>query len=143
MITPNTFALKPSIRLRDYAEVAKAATRVFDQVPVSPFVGPAAALAVRADLDSSSPKQALDLVKKYHDRIPQPMADLLLARSFEATGDLAQAAEYFQRVYYGYPAAVNEVTDAANALVDLKQRLGDAYPPPRPAAMLGARGQAV
>ncbi|MGI9069755.1 MAG: transglycosylase SLT domain-containing protein [Bryobacteraceae bacterium] len=122
--------------LKNYAEVAKAATHVFDQVPVSPFVGPAAALAVRADLDSDNPKQALELVKKYHERIPQPEADLLLARSFAAAGDLAQAAEYFQRVYYNYPTA-NEATDAANALVDLKQRLGDAYPPIMPSAMLG------
>ncbi len=122
--------------LKNYAEVAKASTHVFNQVPVSPFVGAAAALAVRADLDNDSPKQALELVKKYHDRIPQPAADLLLARSFEAAGDLAQAAEYFQRVYYNYPVA-KEATDAANALVDVKQRLGDAYPPPTPVAMLG------
>jgi len=60
---------------------------------------------------------------------------LLLARSFEAAGDLAQAAEYFQRVYYGYPVA-REATDAANALVELKQRLGDAYPPITPSSML-------
>jgi soluble lytic murein transglycosylase len=122
--------------LKNYAEVAKAATHVFDQAPISPFIGPAAALAVRADLDSDNPKQALELVKKYHGRIPQPEADLLLARSFAAAGELAQAAEYFQRVYYNYPTA-NEVTDAANALVDLKQRLGDAYPPIMPSAMLG------
>jgi soluble lytic murein transglycosylase len=112
--------------LKNYAEVAKAATHVFNQAPVSPFVGPAAALAVRADLDNDSPKQALELVKKYHDRIPQPAA----------AGDLAQAADYFQRVYYNYPVA-KEATDAANALVDVKQRLGDAYPPPTPVAMLG------
>jgi tetratricopeptide (TPR) repeat protein len=112
--------------LKDYAEVAKAATQVFNQVPVSPFVGPAAALAVRADLDNDSPKQALELVKKYHERIPQPAADLLLARSFEATGDLAQAAEYFQRVYYNYPVA-KEATDAANALVELKPRRCGTY----------------
>src|SRR5205814_8627937 len=71
--------------LKDYAEVAKAATRVFDQVPLSPFVGGAAALAVRADLDNGNAKHALELVKKYQERIPQPEADLLLARSYEAT----------------------------------------------------------
>lgn len=123
-------------QLRNYANVQQAATRVFNQTPESPFVGAAAALAVRADLDGDSPKQALDLVKKYYDLIPQPQADLLLARAFDATGDLAQAAEYFQRVYYVYPTA-KEATDAANELVDLKQRLGDAYPPPMPEAMLG------
>ncbi len=122
-------------QLRNYSYVQESATRVFNHEPSSPFVGPAAALAVRADLDGDNPKQALELVKKYFDLIPQPQADLLLARSFEATGDLAQAAEYYQRVYYGYPVA-KEATDAANALVSVKQRLGDAYPPPMPGAML-------
>ncbi|MBV9084972.1 MAG: transglycosylase SLT domain-containing protein, partial [Acidobacteriaceae bacterium] len=126
-------------QLRNYDEVAKSVTHVFNQAPGSPFVGAAAALAVRAELDNNKPKDALDIVKKYYDRIPQPQADLLLARCFEAAGDLAQAAEYFQRVYYGYPSAP-EATDAANALVDVKQRLGDAYPPPMPPAMI-ARAQ--
>ncbi|MBV8866727.1 MAG: tetratricopeptide repeat protein, partial [Acidobacteriaceae bacterium] len=121
--------------LKNYGEVAKSATRVFNQVPLSPFVGPAAALAVRAQLDGDEPKQALDLVKKYSDRIPQPESDLLLARSFEATGDLTSAAEYYQLVYYNFPSS-KEATDAANALVEVKQRLGDAYPPPMPDAML-------
>ncbi len=121
--------------LKNYSEVTKSATRVFNQVPLSPFVGPAAALAVRSQLDANDPKQALELVKKYHDVIPQPQGDLLLARSFEATGDLASAAEYYQRVYYNFPVA-KEATDAANALVEVKQRLGDAYPPPMPNAML-------
>ncbi|MBV9403888.1 MAG: transglycosylase SLT domain-containing protein, partial [Acidobacteriaceae bacterium] len=122
-------------QLRNYADVQQAATHVFNQVPSSPFVGAAAALAVRADLDGDSPKQGLELIKKFFDVIPQPQADLLLARCFDATGDLAQAAEYYQRVYYSFPTS-KEATDAANALVDVKQRLGDAYPPPMPTALL-------
>lgn len=123
-------------RLQKYDEVNKSAAKIFEHVPASPFVGAVAALAVRADLDGDSPKQALELVKKYFEKIPQPQADLLLARSFEATGDLPQAAEYYQRVYYSYPTATKEATDAANALVGLQQKLGDAYPPPMPSAML-------
>ena len=125
--------------LRDYGEVGKAVTHVFNQSPLSPFVGPAAALAVRADLDNDHPKEALDRIKKYYDRIPKPEADILLARSFKGVGDLAQAAEYYQRVYYNYPTA-KEATDAANALVDLKQRLGDQFPTPMPTVLL-ARAQ--
>ena len=123
-------------KLKNYPEVSKAATQVFNQDPVSPLLGPAAVLAVNADLDNDNPKHAFELVKKYFDRIPQPQATLLLARAFQANGDLAQAAEYFQRVYYGYPVA-KEAADAANALVSLKARLLDAYPPVMPAAMLG------
>ena len=121
--------------LKNYAEADKSATRVFNQDPLSPLVGSAAAIAVRAALDGDHPKQALELVKKYYERIPQPQGEVLLARASQATGDLLQAAEYYQRVYYGYPLA-KEATDAANALVDLKGKLGDAYPPPTPDAML-------
>ncbi|MBV8818946.1 MAG: tetratricopeptide repeat protein, partial [Acidobacteriaceae bacterium] len=122
-------------RLKNYGEVAKSATHVFEHAPVSPFVGAVAALAVQAELENNSPKTALELIQKYHDQIPQPQADLLLAQSFANTGDLPQAAEYYQRVYYQYPVA-KEATDAANALVDIKQRLGDAYPPPMATAMI-------
>ena len=125
--------------LKNYDEVGKAVTHVFDQVPLSPLVGPAAALAVRAELDGDHPKQALELVKKYFDRIPQPQSDLLLARSYQATEDFVQAAKYYQRVYYNFPVA-KEATDAANALVDIRQRIADAYPPPMPDAML-TRGE--
>ncbi len=121
--------------LRDYPEIDKAAARVFDQKPASPLTGPAAALAVKADLGNDQPKQALDLIRKHFARISQPQADFLLAQCFRANGDLAQAVEYFQRVYYGYPQA-KEAEDASQALADLKSKLGDGYPPPAATAML-------
>ena len=98
--------------------------------------GPRAALAVCAELDNNHPKEALGLIKKHYSRIPHPQADLLLARSFEANGDLLQSAQYYQHVYYDYPNA-REATDAANALVDLKSRMGDSYPPIMPNQMIG------
>jgi soluble lytic murein transglycosylase len=91
---------------------------------------------VQAYLDSNNPKEAFDLVKKYFDKIPQPQASFLLARCLQANNDLPQAAEYFQRVYYNYPNS-REATAAATALVDIKIKLADGYPPVMPAAMLG------
>ena len=123
--------------LKRYSDVNQAAVQVFDHDPESPFVGAAAALAVQADLDGDQPKQALELVQKYADLIPQPQSDLLLARSFAATGNLKDAADYYQRVYYGYPNSTKEATDAANALVDIKQKLGEQYPMPTAKAILG------
>jgi soluble lytic murein transglycosylase len=121
--------------LKNYSEIGKSAARVFDQKPASPLTGPAAALAVKADLGNDQPKQALDLIRKYYPHISQPQADFLLAQCFRATGDLPQAVEYFQRVYYNYPKA-KEAEDASQALSDLKNKLGDAYPPPAATAML-------
>lgn len=123
-------------RLRNPGEASKAVAHVLEHNPVSPLTGPAAALAVQADLDGDKPRQALELIRKFHTRIPQPQADFLLARVFQATGDLAQAAEYFQRVYYTYPKT-KEAGDAGNALNDLRTKLGESYPPPMPTAMLG------
>jgi len=123
--------------LKNYSDVNTAAVQVFDQDPKSPFVGAAAALAVRADLDGDRPKEALELIGKYADVIPQPQSDLLLARCFAGTGDLHKAAQYYQSVYYGYPAATKEVIDAANALVDVKQKMGEQYPMPTAKAILG------
>jgi soluble lytic murein transglycosylase len=121
--------------LKNYPEIGKSATRVFDQKPASPLTGPAAALAVKADLGNDQPKQALELIHKHYARITQPQADFLLAQCFRANGDFAQAVEYFQRVYYGYPLA-KEAEDANQGLADLKLKLGDAYPPPAATAML-------
>jgi soluble lytic murein transglycosylase len=122
-------------RLKDYGETAKAVTEVLSHTPTSPLTGAAAALAVSAELDNNSAKPALDLIRKYYNNIPQPQAELLLAKCFQASGDLAQAAEHFQGIYYGYPSA-KEASDAATALVGLKQQLGDAYPPPLARAMI-------
>jgi soluble lytic murein transglycosylase len=100
------------------------------------MTGPAAAVGVTAFLDAGDPKQAFDLVKKYYDKIPEPQSSLLLARCLLANNDLPQAAEYFQRVYYSYPNS-KEAADASVALVDLKRRLADGYPPVMPATILG------
>lgn len=115
--------------LRDFTELSKAATRVFNVTPASPLSGPAAALAVKADLEQDSPKQALELIRRFYPRISQPDGDFLLAECFRATGDLEQATEYFQRVYYLHPLT-GDSENASAALSELKQRLGDAYPPP-------------
>jgi soluble lytic murein transglycosylase len=122
--------------LKNYGNVTDSAKKIFEFLPASPLVSPAAALAVRADLEGNRPQQALALMTKYADVVPQPQSSLLLARCYQATGDLPRAANYFLRVYYGYPTA-KEATDAANALVDLKAKLGDALPHPTPKMLLG------
>jgi soluble lytic murein transglycosylase len=130
------YRARAEFQLRNYPEVAKSVTQIFEQKLVSPMTGPAAAVGVAALLDAGDAKQAFDLVKKYFDKIPQPQGTFLLARCLEANNDLPQAAEYFQRVYYNYPNS-REAADANSALVDLKVKLADGYPPVLPAAMLG------
>jgi soluble lytic murein transglycosylase len=126
-------------KLRHYGEVDKAVAHVFTHNPISPLTGATAALAVQSSLDGDKPKSALDLIRKHYKRIPQPQADFLLARCFQATGDLPQAAAYFQRVYYDYPKS-QDAKQSEAYLNDLKARLAENYPPPMPTAML-ARAQ--
>ena len=130
------YRAQAELQLKNYPEVAKSITQVFDQKLLSPMTGPAAAVGVSAYLDAGNPKQAFDLVKKYFDKIPQPQGTYLLARCLVANNDLPQAAEYFQRVYYDYPNS-RESADANTALADLKIKLADGYPPVTPLAMLG------
>lgn len=123
-------------KLKSYKDVDKAVAQVYSFEPLSPLVGGAAALGVNADLDNDQPKQALELIRKYFDRIPQPQRYLLYGKCFQANGDLAQAAEYYQRVYYEYPVS-KEAAEAATTLATvIKPKLGDAYPPPMPPVML-------
>jgi soluble lytic murein transglycosylase len=121
--------------LKNYGNVGDSAKKIFEFVPASPLVSPAAALAVRADLEADRPQQALALMTKYADAVPEPQRSLLLARCYQGTGELLRAAGYFQHVYYGYPNA-REATDAANALVDLSAKLNDALPHPTPKMLL-------
>jgi soluble lytic murein transglycosylase len=132
----NLVRAEAEIRLGNAGEVSKSVARVLEFTPMSPLTGAAAALAVQADLSNGKPKDALNMIQKFYRRIPQPQADFLLASSFQATNDLAQAAEYFQRVYYGYPKT-KAASDAETFLNDLKTKLGESYPPPMPDAMLG------
>lgn len=122
--------------LKNYDDAARAAWHVFDVSPPSPLLGSAAAVAVQAHLDNNDGRKALEYLKRYYKRIPQPQADLALAKCFDATGDAANAAEYYQRVYYNYPVS-GEAKQAETALTVLKAKLGDAFPPVMPGQMVG------
>ncbi len=63
--------------------------------------------------------------------LPQPAGLELLAQGLEKSGDLAEAARTYQRIYHEYPTA-SEAGRAAAALSRLRQRLGGRYPPVKP-----------
>ena len=110
-----------------YVDVPATLERVFTQSPPSPLVWRAALLTARADLQLGRPHDAVALLRKYYDKLPQPQGDLALATAFAADNDLANAAAYDQRVYYGYPLAP-EAAQADAELAKLRDQLGDQYP---------------
>jgi soluble lytic murein transglycosylase len=109
----------------------EAARRALDPIwkadPVSPLRGRAALLAARIDLKRDTPQQAVLVLEREEETVPQPAATLLLARALEAKGDAAAAAAAYQRIYFEYPKAA-DADEAESALTRLRATLGAAYP---------------
>jgi soluble lytic murein transglycosylase len=121
---------------QQYADVPKALEAVWSQAPPSPLVWRAALLDARALTQSGNPQGALEILRKYYDKLPQPQGDLAMATAFASVGDLANAAVYDQRVYYGYPVS-SEAAQAETDAARLRAQLGERYPPVLGSAMLG------
>jgi len=94
----------------------------------SPLAGKSWLLEARA-LKDSAPAEAARILREHYGALPQPDGALALADCSQAAGNLAAAAEFYQRVFYEYPAG-DAAARAAAALVALKDSLGAAYPAP-------------
>ena len=121
---------------KEYDAALRALETVWKMEPASPLRGRAAMLAARIYLQKDSATQAVEALDRYASDLPQPQGLLLAARALESRdGFGAAAAETYQRVYFGYPAA-SEAAEAASALDRLRTALGAAYPPETAQAML-------
>jgi len=120
----------------NYAAVPVALEPVWAQTPTSPLIGRAALLGAQAYQQTGNTSAAVTLLRKYYTAVPQPQADLAMAKAFAASGDPVSAAVYAQRVYYGYPIA-SEAAEADALAANLESQLGDKYPPALGNAMLG------
>ena len=131
-----------------HQEAIDALKPVWNFQPISPLLGKAAVLAAQSYEELDQFADALQTLRDYSERLPQPEGWLLLGRNAEAASDTAGAAAYFQRVFYDYPLS-KEAVEADAALARLKGILGDNFPPVMPqvrlerAARLLRGGQAV
>jgi len=91
------------------------------------------ARAARAAGGQPGGRAAVQLLRQHYADLPQPEGDLALADSLNAAGDLAEAADFYQRVYYRRISGDAE-TLAAAALSQIRTSMGASYP--RPAATL-------
>lgn len=96
----------------------------------SPFAGRAWILEGRA-LKPSQPAEAARLLREHYKELPQPEGDVNLADCYQAAGDLARAADFYQRVYYERVSG-DAAARAAAGLITLKDTMGAAYPEPLP-----------
>ncbi len=121
---------------QSFASVPATLAPVWAQWPPSPLLWRAALLASRADLQTGHTHDAVEVLRKYYDKLPQPQGDLALATAYAADNDAVLAAVYDQHVYYGYPGA-SEAAQAESDLAKLRAQLGDRYPPAMGNVMLG------
>jgi tetratricopeptide (TPR) repeat protein len=116
--------------------------------PISPLLGKAAVMAARSYEQLGQHAEALQTLRTFNERLPQPEGLLLLGRNAEAASDTAGAASYYQRVFYDYPTS-KEAVEADAAVARLRGVLGNNFPPVMPqlrlerAARLLRGGQAV
>ena len=100
----------------------------------SPLAGRSWVLEARALKDSNA-ASAVALLREHYPELPQPDGDLTLADAYQAAEDLAHAVDFYQRVYYRYITG-DAATQAAAALLALKDSMGTAYPLPLPEQVL-------
>jgi len=142
-------ALEPTSELADYTvhyralaqaelgEHSSAASLLADfarRFPASPLAAAAEGTRLESLSLSGRAREALELLAAAR---PATAAGWLrLGRIAERAGELAQAAQGYQRVYYEYPT-IAEASAARAALNSLKTRLGARYPSPSAAWRLG------
>jgi soluble lytic murein transglycosylase len=113
---------------------------VWRNTPRSPLTGDAALVAARAYRETSQPAASVRVLRENYLQLAQPAGDALLAACYRASGDLAAAAVYYQRVYYQHPLSP-EAAEAAQALGEIKTTLGGLYPPAGAEAMFERAGK--
>jgi soluble lytic murein transglycosylase len=118
------------VESNDLAGVAKDLAPIHGSAPLSPLAGKAWLVEARA-LKASDAAGAIRLLRDHYAGLPQPEGDATLADSYQAAGDLANAADFYQRIYYQYVTG-DSATRAAAALPALRDVMGAAYPEPLP-----------
>ncbi|MDE3164311.1 MAG: lytic transglycosylase domain-containing protein [Acidobacteriota bacterium] len=118
----------------DMAAVARDTAAVRSQAPISPLASRSWILEARS-LKPADPKAAIQLLLAHYAELPQPETDINLADFYLAANQPIDAANYYQRVYYGYLNG-DAARRAAEGIAGLKQQMGDSYPAPTAALRL-------
>jgi len=79
-------------------------------------------------LQTGQPHNALQVLRSQPEVLERPTLALLLARAYADNGQLRQAAQTFQDIYYAFPTATQAST-AGDSLDKLKSQLGVSFPP--------------
>lgn len=118
----------------EFANAPRDAESVRTAQVVSPLAGKSWLVEARA-MKESRAADAARLLRDQYAGLPQPEGDITLGDCYQAAGDLAQAAEFYQRVYYRFTSG-DASARAAAALASLRTTMGAAYPQPPPQQLL-------
>ena len=116
-------------QIDDHAGAAAALARDVWDRPQSPLKPRAVLLRAQELVKAQQPGDAATLVQEAYKSLPQPDGDLTLAQALDARGEGVQAAAFYQKVYYSYPATQDAATASA-ALDRLHVALGKNFPLP-------------
>jgi peptidoglycan lytic transglycosylase len=131
----NYYLAAARVEAQDFASVQRDAAAVRLGEVISPLAAKSWLLEARA-LKTSQPADGARLLRDHYAALPQPEGDLTLGDCYQAAGDLANAAEFYQRVFYQYTSG-DASARAAAALLTIKDSLGAAYPQPLGRQLLG------
>jgi soluble lytic murein transglycosylase len=120
------YAAAARVELKETAGVSEQLAAVHATEVRSPLTGRAWLLEGRA-LGAAG----VTVLRAHYAELPQPDGDLTLADAYQAAGELAQAADFYQRVFYRYVAGEPAERSAA-AILALKELMGASYPAPLP-----------
>jgi soluble lytic murein transglycosylase len=135
--------------IADYTAYYKAAARVEandlagvdqDLAPAHPAATPSplsakAWLLEGRALKTTNPAEGVRQLREHYAELPQPEGDVTLADCYQAAGEQAHAADFYQRVYYRYISG-DFAARAGAALILLENSMGAAYPQPLAAQRL-------
>jgi soluble lytic murein transglycosylase len=115
-------------RAGDPKAAGDAHLEVLQRYPSSPLRTDAAIGVAKARLEEKRPDDAILALKMPQVKERQPEFGFLLGKAYLARNDHALAATHLQQVYTKYPVR-SEARDAQVLLTEIRQRLGEAYPP--------------
>jgi soluble lytic murein transglycosylase len=126
------------VESNDNAAIGKDAAAAHAGDLLSPLSGKAWLLEARARKAAgapSGPAAAVRLLREHYAELPQPEGNITLADCYQASGDPANAADFYQRVYY-QTLSGDAADRAAAALRAIEDAMGAAYPAALPQQLL-------
>jgi soluble lytic murein transglycosylase len=114
-------------KANDPVRVAAAIRDFSSNFPASPLRLQAIELLAESLIDSQKAPEALQILTLEPSVRQHATLSLLLAKAYEAAGDLPQAARAYQEVYYAF-ATSSQAKEADKALRSLRSRLGADFP---------------